>query len=100
MERIFGYAMRTCVQMVDRRVRCRGDNTDSELISSLSPGIVSSWTSLPEVDGAERQSVGPAAAHQCVINSSRELFCWGDDSRAQIGQGVSSTSRPVTRVRP
>ncbi|GIR66864.1 MAG: hypothetical protein CM15mP71_0900 [Candidatus Poseidoniales archaeon] len=31
--------------------------------------------------------IGPAAQHTCSISDDRELYCWGENAKGQLGQG-------------
>jgi alpha-tubulin suppressor-like RCC1 family protein len=60
---------------------------------------------VPEVDSWAAVSGGigdfeaePYRYHTCAISNDGALYCWGDNTHAQLGLGISSTWEPPTRV--
>ncbi|MEM9487576.1 MAG: hypothetical protein AAGC55_00460, partial [Myxococcota bacterium] len=83
----------TCAIKTDSSVWCWGDNghgqlgVGSELAYRASPAPVAG---LPS--GAARLSSSTHADHQCAIEPSGGLWCWGKNHRGQLGDGTVSDS--------
>lgn len=102
-------ANHACVVMNDTTVRCWGDNNRYQLggwtafergnrvpvLVLSSDGVVSSRFALT---GVRQVTIG--AVHTCALRVDGSVWCWGDNSYGQVGNGVVSavmvqTATPV-----
>jgi len=80
-------------------VFCWGANSSGQLgngtrMNSNVPVAVS----LP---GFSAASVGVGFSHACALDASGAMFCWGDDSAGQLGNGTTSSPlMPLTMPVP
>ncbi|HKY57318.1 MAG TPA: polysaccharide lyase family 7 protein [Aeromicrobium sp.] len=75
------------------RLYCWGSDSDGRLGNT---GSYINDKGTPQQIGslADWRTVSAGGAHTCAIRSSRYyLYCWGDDSRGQIGDGTNSIDR-------
>ena len=89
----------TCATKQDKSLWCWGGNTAGQLGNALAPLLAKGaqgGTSDPwQVIGAWN-SVSAGQAHTCGIMSDFSLWCWGDNSNGQLGNGSQdSSSVPV-----
>lgn len=62
------------------------------------PGSSANVTAPERIGGsATWQDVGAGTSHACGIDAGK-LFCWGQDSRGQVGNGSASSANVVTPV--
>jgi alpha-tubulin suppressor-like RCC1 family protein len=83
-------AHHTCAQPGNRTLYCWGDNTLGQLgTGSAGPGSLSpvevDTGNLPHGDSFWKISAGDN--HTCAIATSGRVYCWGDDSHGQVGEG-------------
>ncbi len=84
----------TCaVNAADDTMQCWGDNTYGQLgTDTAMPGFVTqpvetgpvSWST----SGIDRPAVTAGDRHTCAISIDYRLYCWGDNSRGQLGIGA------------
>jgi len=86
----------TCVADDQQRLWCWGDNTVGQLAADLpsvsKPLVVATGGWIDVAAG------GLALGHTCAIHSRGSLWCWGDNSRGQLGLGPAETRPSVSRV--
>lgn len=78
-----------------KRLFCWGDNSRGQLGDNVNLGNVPQhwWpgTSTEVMAGAtDWQSVSAGPSNSCAIRSDYSLWCWGDNSAGQMGNGVIS----------
>ena len=87
----------TCAIAVDNTIWCWGDNTYSQLGSSLFADEFSlvpvQTTALPGTRIAKRIVAG--ANHTCVLATDGTVWCWGDNGYGSIGVAGGNQSDPV-----
>ena len=87
----------TCAIAVDDTIWCWGDNTYSQLGSSLFADEFSlvpvQTTALPGTRIAKRIVVG--ANHTCVLATDGTVWCWGYNGYGSIGVADGNQSDPV-----
>lgn len=86
----------TCAILADGRVQCWGDNARGQLGDGsredrLNPTVVSDLR-----DAAATIAAGHF--HTCVLAVDGDLYCWGTNSRGQLGNGTLESSRIPVRV--
>lgn len=71
-------------------VQCWGDNE----VGQLGGGTVNEYSALPikvrGIDSAKAVAVG--MAHACSVLSDGSIMCWGNNSRGQLGNGLTTDS--------
>ncbi len=93
----------TCALLSGGTVQCWGDNTDGQLGDGTNTGPESCDTAAPcattpvavtGLTGATAISVGGYSA--CAIVSGGSVWCWGDNTYGELGNGtMTSSSTPV-----
>jgi alpha-tubulin suppressor-like RCC1 family protein len=78
----------TCALLVSGEVRCWGDSTFGELGYSSDEAIgddeFPASIPAPEVGVSPSTQISAGGAHTCVLGSSGDAECWGDDSTGQL----------------
>ena len=83
----------TCARRRTGQLYCWGMDDWGQLGDG---GTSTSQSSPVEVVGGRTDWAGVAAGGgtTCAVRRSGRLFCWGDDSAAQLGDGGTNTSQP------
>ena len=63
--------------------------TSSSVARAIAPGLPASTTVM---------SVAAGGAHTCVLLSNSSVWCWGDDSSSELGDGQTSTTLAPVQV--
>ncbi len=102
-----GYTAHTCGIRSGGALYCWGDNTDGQLgdnttIERTVPkqvGTATDWT-IVSTGGAGLYDFGftQITAFTCGTRAGGELFCWGDNSRGELGDGTMTNRFTPTRV--
>jgi alpha-tubulin suppressor-like RCC1 family protein len=82
----------TCSDRTDGAVECAGLGTYGQLGNNQAgPGT---QTIVPVVVGGGQQlhGVTTGSRHACALDANSEAWCWGDDTRGQLGDNVSGLS--------
>jgi alpha-tubulin suppressor-like RCC1 family protein len=103
--RVFGVASFTSITVGGRHVcglsaagiaYCWGDDSFGQLGDHR---LVNSTTPIPVVTSAQTPmlfaSLSAGYMHTCGLTPAGAAFCWGDNSRGQLGTGGSSTDLPA-----
>lgn len=99
-------AAHTCALSVEGEVWCWGGNIYGSLGVESADTCVADWSfdcSLTPLEvphlGASVTAIssGPAAYHTCALTNSRDVKCWGNNNRGQLGNGElrGSSMAPV-----
>ncbi|UXR65760.1 hypothetical protein EZJ49_05795 [Bdellovibrio bacteriovorus] len=76
-----------------------GCSLDATLLSSSSSTLSGNNEQKPEGSLSTRISAG--ASHTCLIKNDHTVWCWGDNSYGQLGDGTTlSTTSPVQVIDP
>ncbi|MCH7698169.1 MAG: hypothetical protein IH865_04455 [Chloroflexi bacterium] len=80
----------TCAVVGQGSVKCWGSNTSGQ----LGDGTTTQSTTPVELFGLDGGILAVAAgrAHTCALNEMGGVKCWGDNSRAQLGDGTTEGS--------
>lgn len=86
-------AAHTCAIQRDESLWCWGSNAEGQLGTGAEPVRAAS----PRRVGAERrwQSVAAGDAHTCAIDDDGALYCWGSNTRGQLGIEQPAASLPA-----
>lgn len=88
-----GYAHQ-CAVMQDRSARCWGANGQGECGNGDTSNVLVPITPEGMDKGVERIVVGES--HTCALRTSGEVWCWGENSMGQLGNGtIDNGSRAV-----
>jgi len=85
-----------CALLKTGRVVCWGSNEFGQLGTGFESTSLSN-SPFPEfVNGViDATAVYAGDDHNCAINKAKELFCWGSNTRGQIGQLFKDESRQI-----
>jgi alpha-tubulin suppressor-like RCC1 family protein len=76
----------TCATKTTGRAFCWGNDMQGR----LGNGAAGATASPDQLDGAttDWKKISVGATHACARNSGRRLFCWGNDTSGQVGDGA------------
>lgn len=94
---VFAGKAHTCALDTSQALFCWGSDADGRLGDG---GGVGGITDVPQaVAGGNWSGVTLGDSHTCAVNSSRQLFCWGNNASGQLGDGsLVSSAAPVQVV--
>lgn len=94
----------TCGVASDGTSYCWGDNTSGEIGTATSescPGAAQ-CSSIPVAvaapSGVRFTAVSAGADHTCAITSGGSAYCWGSDSKGQLGDGTIGGARSTPAI--
>jgi len=97
----------TCALATDGRAYCWGSNLFGQLGADPRPAescpAAESCSTVPvRVDGDRRFiAIGAGGAHTCALAAEGSVYCWGDNTFGQLGNGDDAPSmRPVPVAAP
>lgn len=87
----------TCALLRDQRVACWGANDRGQLGHA---GAGASSTAPVIVDGiGDAFSISTGVTHACALRTTGEVWCWGDNTFGQLGDGTTTArASPVAVV--
>lgn len=85
-----------CALLKTKRVVCWGSNEFGQLGTGFESANLASSPFPEYVNGlVDAASIYAGDDHNCAITSDKELFCWGLNSRGQVGQLFKDESRQI-----
>ncbi|MEP6688419.1 MAG: hypothetical protein ABJC36_08740 [Gemmatimonadales bacterium] len=86
----------TCGVTAENRAYCWGDN----FLGQVGDGTHFNARNTPVAVGGGRlfRHIRAGGNHTCAINPFNKVFCWGDNSHSQLGDGTSLQRLLPTRV--
>jgi alpha-tubulin suppressor-like RCC1 family protein len=87
-----------CAILDDERLFCWGHNAEGQLAQDdpwSAPGV-NSATPLEVASGTTWSKVAAGDGHTCGLQTDGTLWCWGRNSRGELGQGTAQADQ--TRV--
>ncbi|HAM44444.1 MAG TPA: hypothetical protein DCM67_05425, partial [Propionibacteriaceae bacterium] len=92
-------ANHSCAVLTDGQTRCWGANT----VGQLGDGSTTNHSTPVQATGLNRgvTLIDAGKDHTCAVVDSNAITCWGDDTRAQLGDGgglVQPIAREVTNL--
>lgn len=88
-----------CALIDNGSVQCWGDNKNGKLGVGLSNQFVTSPTTVLGLSNIASISAG--FGHTCAITISADMFCWGENTYGQIGDGTTNmATSPVSVLIP
>ena len=96
-------ANHVCIVTKDDTVKCAGSNKNGQLgINSLNEGILQFTTSVVGVSGNGELTgidhVSAGSKHTCAIDTTGDIYCWGDNSKGQLGDGTTTLSKKPVKI--
>lgn len=87
----------TCAVTLDGSVWCWGSIPTVITAPDGTPSVVRTVSTTPvQVPLTDARHVSVGNAHACVVRGDTSVWCWGDNSRGQLGDGsTTSTTTPV-----
>ena len=82
----------TCGVTTSGAAYCWGLNSASELGNGLAFGGPPSAVPVAVVGGHVFQEVAVGFLHTCGVTTAHEMYCWGDDSRGELGDAKAAPS--------
>ncbi|MFO0661314.1 MAG: hypothetical protein U0165_15995 [Polyangiaceae bacterium] len=73
----------SCVLLSDQTVRCWGSNGQGQIGQESNVASRNHPAKIPSLSGVEDIVVGDK--HTCAKTTSGDVYCWGDNSKGQIG---------------
>jgi cysteine-rich repeat protein len=87
-------ASHTCAIKIDGSLWCWGDNTTGELGDGTMSGHLLPTKVTNPVGPWSEMALGNG--HTCASLSAGSLYCWGDNSKGQLGDGTTTTrTKPI-----
>jgi len=83
----------TCA-VVGAGVRCWGRNNAGQLGKAASPGASPKPNAVSGLPAAVA-SVAAGADFNCALLVNGQVWCWGDNSYGQLGDGTKDASKPI-----
>ena len=87
----------TCGVTTDNRAWCWGMLTDDRPVALGTGTTVGSAVPALVAGGHAFRQVAAGVFHTCGVTTADEVYCWGSNTRGQIGDGSTSTA---DRLRP
>jgi alpha-tubulin suppressor-like RCC1 family protein len=86
----------TCGVTAENRAYCWGDN----FFGQVGDGTKQNYRMTPVAVGGGRlfRHIRAGGLHTCAINPFNKVFCWGEGSRGQLGDGTGLQRSLPTRV--
>lgn len=85
-----------CAVRADGNVLCWGDTSDGKLGDNSVAAITIARNPVIGLSRAKAIAVGDR--HSCALKSDGFVFCWGDDSAGQLGNGAGGSSPTAVQV--
>ncbi|MGE0789789.1 MAG: RCC1 domain-containing protein [Sandaracinaceae bacterium] len=86
----------SCAIRIDGAVYCWGRNTQAQLGLGMGSGAQIRAPTL--VDPGPYARIDVTQHHGCAIRADGALFCWGEDTHGELGQGLAVGSDMVFHV--
>jgi uncharacterized protein YjbI with pentapeptide repeats len=80
----------------DNKVYCFGDNRNGQCGQSTRNDKIQEPTLVSLPTGTTILSIAVGGRHTLVTDNSRNVWCWGDNSNGQLGNGSSGASTNAT----
>lgn len=84
----------TCALVTDGSAECFGDNTLGTLGNGETGGFVASPVRVLGLSSVTQ--IGVDYSHVCALDEAGKMWCWGDNSYGNLGDGTNTASpRPI-----
>jgi alpha-tubulin suppressor-like RCC1 family protein len=90
----------SCALRTDHTIWCVGDNTNGQLGIGTLGGASAQWQQVRDTQGpiVDATSIGLGKIHGCATRVSGAVWCWGWNSRGQLGDGGATDQPSAVRV--
>ncbi|MBX3029739.1 MAG: hypothetical protein KF809_06240 [Chloroflexi bacterium] len=92
----------SCARTTDRRVWCWGSNDDRQLGKGSAVTFKKKPVRVAGLTNVTHVAVNGTFAdggYSCALKSDRTVWCWGSNTKGQLGRGGSGKSKDPQRVR-
>lgn len=99
--KVWAGASHTCVMGADGSLHCFGNNDKGQLTSAALEGDVANPVEISLPSGRPVAQAAVGDWHSCARDLDGRLFCWGDNTKGQLGLGFygeGSEVRDATAV--
>jgi alpha-tubulin suppressor-like RCC1 family protein len=95
-EQVTAGAQHSCALLADGSVECWGENGRGQ----LGEGSTTDFTRPVAAEDLPEAAIGlcAGAQHSCALGESGAVYCWGDNTTGQLGNGDTSLSKSNTPV--
>ncbi|WP_338634739.1 hypothetical protein [Spirobacillus cienkowskii] len=86
-----------CFIMFDQKVQCLGSNNKGQLGNGKQSSTLGSITPVQVSNLSGVSMIVAGTLHTCAVSGNNKVVsCWGDNTKAQLGNGVSGTDNSFT----
>jgi alpha-tubulin suppressor-like RCC1 family protein len=89
-----------CMTLGSGEAYCWGRNAHGELGSGMSGGASGIPVKVKAIGNELFDALAPGEAHTCALTTSGLVYCWGDNSHGQLGNGTATPSTVPVMVLP
>lgn len=91
---------RSCALLADGSIRCWGSQSSGALGNGVTTGAATTPVIVSGIDNAVAVELNRAGTDggACALTSTRQVWCWGSNSRGAVGDGTTTSAATPVRV--